>query len=49
MTLQMSTKAIADYLDESIRYWRNSKDHSAIYYVDAFQSIRLSLFGRELE
>lgn len=47
--------AVAAYLDDSIRYWRSERLSTkperatmAIYYVDAFQSVRVSLFGETL-
>jgi len=41
-------QAVKEYLDECIRFWRTSDDTHAEYYVDAFQSVRTSLFGRTL-
>lgn len=41
-------KEVIEYLDLCIRYWRKARDNGdekAIYYVDAFQSVRISLFG----
>lgn len=39
---------IKEYLDKCIRYWRDKRDKDgceyAKYYIDAFQSIRMSIF-----
>ena len=48
--------AVRDYLDDTIRYWRDQRDQAredatyrmAIDYVDAFQSVRTSLLGELL-
>jgi hypothetical protein len=47
---------IKGYLDECISYWRNVRnnpDHKdyvySFSYIDAFQSMRLSIFGETLE
>ena len=43
---------IREYLDRSIRYWRKKRDEGnalAPSYIDAFQSVRTTLFGRLLE
>lgn len=41
---------IKEYLDKSIAYWRNKRDIEnnkiAKYYIDAFQSVRTSIFGK---
>ena len=36
---------IKEYLNSSIKYWRKSKENYAKYYIDAFLSIHMSLFG----
>ncbi len=39
---------IKDYLDQCIYYWRDPNEehkYMAKYYIDAFQSIRLFIFG----
>lgn len=56
--IPFSRKAVRDYLDECIRFWRahikgeRGDDHPyrqfAHIYVDAYQSMRVSLFGEEL-
>jgi hypothetical protein len=50
-------KVIQTYLDGAIRKWRFQRDNAlseieeimAICYVDAFQSVRISLLGSSLE
>lgn len=48
-TIPLTEQDIKAYLDECIRFWRRKRDEEnceiAIYYVDAFQSVRVSLFG----
>jgi hypothetical protein len=46
---------VKQYLDNAIRKWRkilkdetHEHNHMAIYYCDAFQSVRVSLFGELL-
>ena len=43
---------IKKYIDQCIRFWRNTEDiHKskvAIYYIDAYQSVRLAVFGEIL-
>lgn len=39
---------VAGYLDHAIRRWRKSSEPFAVYYVDAFQSARVSLVGELL-
>ena len=53
--LTMTEAEILTYLDECIVKWRNIRDNPADeltlfgeYYVDAFQSVRSSLFGEVL-
>jgi hypothetical protein len=36
---------LLDYLDKAIDYWRSSEEYWADDYVDAFQSVRKSVFG----
>lgn len=39
---------IKQYLDKAIDSWRkkdNEKNEIAKYYIDAFQSVRISIFG----
>lgn len=43
--------AVKKYLDTCIEYWRlkhDKGDEGALYYVDAYQSVRTSLFGESL-
>lgn len=55
-TIPFTKKAVRDYLDKSITYWRARRDSSrsevdteiSTNYVDAFQSVRNSLFGELL-
>ena len=39
---------VKTYLDRCIRRWRSDSRECAMYYVDAFQSVRTSLFGELL-
>lgn len=47
---------IKEYLDDAIRHWRKKRDNAttdgdkvmAVCYVDAFQSVRVSIFGELL-
>lgn len=57
-TIPFTEEAVRDYLDECITLWRGhvngeyGEDHPyrkiASYYVDAYQSVRISLFGEQL-
>jgi hypothetical protein len=50
--VHFSEAEVKKYLDGCIRYWRKKKaDGSsiAIYYIDAFQSMRVSVFGELLK
>lgn len=44
---------IKNYLDSCIVYWRKKRDEEccgfAIYYIDAFQAVRHSIFGEILD
>ncbi|MFB5761138.1 hypothetical protein [Paenibacillus medicaginis] len=52
----MNTEEFKDYLDGAIRKWRMNKasatdewdEHTAACYIDAFQSVRVSVFGETL-
>lgn len=49
----LTRSAILDYLDAAIRSWRRERDGGeraelAPYYIDAYQSVRSSLFGETL-
>lgn len=52
-TVEFSEEAVKAYLDCAIRHWRRRRDEDgsrkAVYYVDALQSVRISLFGETLE
>lgn len=51
-TVEFTPDAVKRYLDEAIQYWRiqHRQEHRemAQYYIDAFQSVRTSLFGETL-
>lgn len=52
-TVVFTKDNVIGYLDVCIRHWRKIRDENtdkekakmAPYYIDAFQSIRMSLFG----
>ncbi len=50
--IEFTEEKVKGYLDDCIRYWRNRRDKEhdelAVYYIDAFQSVRTSLFGKLL-
>lgn len=49
--VEFTPEAVKKYLDECICFWRIKHlegDEGAKYYIDAFQSIRVSLFGELL-
>lgn len=43
--LKLENNEIKEYLDKAIDYWRNSDEEYAKFYVDAFLSVHMSLFG----
>lgn len=54
--VQFTKEAVIKYLDDNIDYWRKQKLESierfdlddeimSTHYIDAYQSVRLSLFG----
>ena len=59
-TVEFTKEAIGEYIDDAIRAWRLKRDsgiktpfdaeqsHIASHYVDAYQSVRTSLFGELL-
>ena len=55
-TIPFTESDIKEYLDRSITHWRWQRDETlleeegeeAACYIDAFQSMRLTLFGEEL-
>lgn len=47
-TIDFVEKDVKHYLDSCIRVWREKRqngDKFAVYYIDAYQSVRVSLFG----
>jgi hypothetical protein len=51
MSIPFRKKEIIEYLDSCITQWRKQKktgDKLAPYYIDAFQSVRMTLFGKLL-
>jgi len=51
-TIEFTEEAVKKYLDDAITYWRKLRDsgspsspHYIVYYIDAYQSVRVSLFG----
>lgn len=52
-TIPFTKEEVKKYLDKCIRFWRErrdvEKDVLASYYVDAYQSVRISVFGKLLE
>jgi len=49
--VEFTEKAVQEYLDEAIRLARKQREAGrpeAVYYVDAFQSVRISLLGELL-
>ena len=48
-TIPFTEEDVKNYLDKTIESWRKKKDdETAEYYIDAFQSVRTSLFGDTL-
>lgn len=51
-TLRFKEEDVKEYLDSCIKYWRKRKEEALIHsealvascYIDAFQSVRVSLF-----
>jgi hypothetical protein len=54
-TIKFDTEEVKSYLDGMIRYWRKERDRGstplamARCYIDAYQSVRVSIFGKTLE
>ena len=54
--MPLTHDGIKDYLDDAIRHWRKKIDNAttdedklmAVCYVDAFRSVRVSVFGELL-
>jgi len=55
-TIEFTEEAVKDYLDVCIRHWRGEQKRPTTrkkwemtrHYIDAFQSVRISLFGELL-
>lgn len=51
-TVPFTEKDVKVYLDRAISFWRRKRDEGGIphanYYIDAYQSVRISLFGETL-
>lgn len=54
-TIRFTKQNVKNYIDECILFWRKVRDNEndpnsmfAVYYIDAYQSVRVSLFGRLL-
>lgn len=51
-TIKFEEAAVKEYLDNAITFWRIKRDNEneplAPAYIDAFQSVRISLFGELL-
>ena len=56
--VEFTEEAIKEYLDKCIIYWRDKKEDTKLseesrkmraYYIDAFQSVRVSIFGELLQ
>lgn len=47
--LKLTDVEILNYLDDAIEFWRDSYEPYAGEYVDAFQSVRVTLFGNVKE
>jgi hypothetical protein len=51
-TIAFTEEAVTAYLDAAIAAWRKRREEGdgvAVHYVDAFQSVRTSLFGEALD
>lgn len=50
-TVEFTEDAVKDYLDKAITHWRlcdAPSEEMRSHYVDAFQSVRVSIFGELL-
>lgn len=51
-TIEFTTHKVKEYSDRQISFWRKERDEKeseiAKYYIDAYQSVRNSLFGELL-
>lgn len=51
-TVEFKEDKVKAYLDQAIRFWRGMvrRGHTGSeYYVDAYQSVRVSIFGEKLK
>lgn len=50
--MDFTEEQVKEYLDKCIRFWRKKRDEEnseiAKYYIDAYQSVRISLFNELL-
>lgn len=54
--IKFTPEVVKKYIDNAIRHWRKERTHTrqenkileCLIYVEAFQSVRLALFGEEL-
>lgn len=46
--ISLDENNVKAYLDKCIEHWRNSDLKEKACYIDAFQSVRMSLFGKLL-
>lgn len=49
--VEFNAEQVQQYLDDNIRHWRKKNKEGrreAQYYIDAYQSVRMSLFGELL-
>lgn len=47
-TIKFTEESVKNYLDDCIKFWRKDKRKISKYYIDAYQSMRISLFGKLL-
>ena len=56
--IKFTEKNVKEYLDSCIVIWRDKRDNMenskeerlmAVYYIDAYQSVRMSLFNEQKE
>jgi hypothetical protein len=46
--MRLTPERALNYIDAAIEYWRASDEVFSLYYVDAFQSVRSTFFGKLL-
>jgi len=44
--IEFTKAAVKEYLDRCISFWRREDVEGSKYYIDAYQSVRTSLFGK---